>query len=78
MAHLAAAADRIDYWIRRHAIQFYCESHPARNNSKFNPARDRLLGLSAIGQCLKDQYDALAPPISSELTALVKRLETQT
>jgi hypothetical protein len=76
MAHLTAAVDRIDYWIRRQAIQFYCDIHPARNNSKFNPARDRLLGLSAIGQCLKDQYDALAPPISSELAALVKRLET--
>jgi hypothetical protein len=32
---------------------------------------------SAIGQCLKDQYDALAPPISPGLAALVKRLETQ-
>jgi hypothetical protein len=21
-------ADRIDYWIRRHVIQFYCETHP--------------------------------------------------
>ena len=62
MAHLTGAADRIDYWIRRHAIQFYCESHPAPNKSKSNPARDRLVGLSAIGQCLKDQYDALAPP----------------
>jgi len=78
MAHLTAAAGRIDYWIRRHAIQFYCESHPAPNKSKFNPARDRLVGLSAIGQCLKDQYDALAPPISPDLAALVKRLETQT
>jgi len=78
MAHLAAAADRIDYWIRRHAIQFYRESHPARSTSKFNPGRDKLAGLSLIGQCLKDQYDALAPPISSELAALVKRLETQT
>ena len=78
MAHLTAAADRIDYWIRRHAIQFYRESHPARTASKFNPGRDRLAGLSLIGQCLKDQYDALAPPISSELAALVKRLETQT
>jgi hypothetical protein len=77
MAHLTAAADRIDYWIRRHAIQFYRESHPTRNRSKFNSARDRLAGLSAIGQCLKDQYDALAPPISPDLAALVKRLETQ-
>ena len=78
MAHFTAAADRIDYWIRRHAIQFYCESHPAPNKNKFNPARDRLVGLSAIGQCLKDQYDALAPPISPDLAALVKRVETQT
>src|SRR5262245_53445194 len=77
MAHLTAAADRIDYWIRRHAIQFYCENHPTLNRSKFNPARHRLAGLSAIGQCLKDQYDAFAPPISPDLAALVKRLEAQ-
>jgi len=24
-------ADRIDYWIRRHVIQFYCETHPAQH-----------------------------------------------
>ena len=77
MAHLTAAVDRIDYWIRRQAIQFYCDIHPARNNSKFNPARDRLLGLSAIGQCLKDQYDALATPVPPHLAALIEQLKTQ-
>jgi len=76
MPQLAAAADRIDYWISRHAIQFCCRTHPAQNKSKLNRARDRLVGLSAIGQCLKNQYDALAAPIPPHLAALVKHLET--
>jgi hypothetical protein len=37
----------------------------------------RHVGVSAIGQCLKDQYDALATPIPPHLAALVKQLETQ-
>jgi transposase InsO family protein len=40
-------------------------------------SRDRRIGLSAIGQCLKDQYDALAIPIPPHLAKLVKQLETQ-
>ena len=74
MSRIAAAArtaDRIDYWIRRHVIQS-CYGTYNRN-----PARDRRVGLSAIGQCLKDQYDALATPIPSHLATLVKQLETQ-
>jgi hypothetical protein len=63
-------ADRIDYWIRRHVV-------PQPSQSKLNSARDRRVGLSAIGQCLKDQYDALATPIPPRLAALVKQLETQ-
>src|ERR1700746_1547995 len=39
--------------------------------ASFNLARDRRVGLSAIGQCLKDQYDAVATPIPSHLAALV-------
>jgi hypothetical protein len=70
------AADQIDYWIRRHAIQASCGTHPAQNKSKLNP-RDRLVGLSAIGQSLKDHYDALAPPIPPHLAALVEQLKTQ-
>jgi hypothetical protein len=35
------------------------------------------VGLSAIEQCLKAQYDALAAPIPSHLAALLKQLETQ-
>jgi hypothetical protein len=57
MRDLAAAADRIDYWIRRHVFQHY------PSQSRLNPARDRRVGLSAIGQCLKDQYAAAATPI---------------
>ena len=76
MSTVAAAtqtADRIDYWIRRHVIQYCYGTHP----SKFNPARDRRVGLLAIGQCLKEQYDALWTPMPRHLAALVEQLETQ-
>jgi len=33
--------------------------------------------LLAIGQCLKDQYDALATTIPPHFATLVKQLETQ-
>src|SRR5262249_50383222 len=42
-----------------------CGTHPAQNKSKLDPARDSLVGLSAIGQCLKDHYDALASHLTS-------------
>jgi hypothetical protein len=71
MPHLLATADRIDYWIRRHVVA--CPPQ-----SKVNPARDRQVGLTAIGRALKEQYDALATPIPSHLAALVKQLEMQT
>jgi hypothetical protein len=44
---------------------------------KLNPGRDKHLLLSAIGQCLKVQYDTLAAPVPPRLAALVKQLETQ-
>jgi hypothetical protein len=78
MSTIAAAtltADRIDYWIRRHVIQYCQGTHPSR--SKLSPARDRRVGMSAIGQNLKEQYDALATPIPLHLAALVSQLETQ-
>jgi hypothetical protein len=68
---LAVAADRIDYWIRRHVFQHY------PSQSRLNPARDRRVGLSAVGQCLKDQYEAVATPIPPHLAALIKQLKTQ-
>jgi hypothetical protein len=73
MRDLAAA--RIDNWIRRRVIVSCCGTHPSQ--SKLNSARHRRLGLSAIGQSLKDQYDALATPIPPHLAALLKQLETQ-
>ena len=43
-----------------------------------NPARDRRVGLSAIGQRpLRNQYDALASPIPPHLASLVRQLEAQ-
>jgi hypothetical protein len=44
---------------------------------QFNPARDRRVGLLAIGQCLKEQYDALWTPMPRHLAALVQQLEMQ-
>jgi hypothetical protein len=73
MAHLAAATDRLDYWIRRHAVEWYCGK---TNKAKCNPTRDRLAGLSAIGKSLRDQYDALTPPMTPRLAILVEQLET--
>jgi hypothetical protein len=71
----SAAADRLDCWMRRHAVQLYCGIHPAQKKSKSNPAPQRPVGLSAIGQCLKDQYDALASPLPPHLAALVEQLK---
>ena len=70
MRDFAAIADQIDYWIRRRAMQVSCGTHPAQNKS-------RLVGLSAIGQSLKDHYDALAPPMPPHLVAFVEQLKTQ-
>ena len=73
IAAAAQTADGIDDWIRRHVIP-YCHG---TSQVKFNSARDRRVGLSAIGQCLKDQYDAVASPMPRHLAALVEQLETQ-
>jgi hypothetical protein len=77
IAAAAQTADRIDYWIRRHVIQYCYGTHPLSKPHQFNSARDRRVGLLAIGQYLKDQYDAFATPIPPHLTALVKQLETR-
>jgi hypothetical protein len=77
IAAAAQTADHIDYWIRRHVIPYCHGTHPSQSQIKFNFARDRRVGLSAIGQCLKDQYDALATPMPRYLAALVEQLETQ-
>jgi len=55
MRNLAARADRIDYWIRRGTV-------PCPVHTKVDPALQRFVGLAAIGQSLKDQYNVLASP----------------
>ena len=45
--------------------------------SKLIPAYDRSACLSAIGQCLRAQYDALAPPMPPHIAELVEELETK-
>ena len=77
VAAAAQTADRIDYWIRRHVSQYCYGTHPSQSQSKFNPARHRRVGLLAIGQCLKEQYDALWTPMPRHLAALVEQLEMQ-
>jgi hypothetical protein len=60
--------DEIDHCIRR-----YCHgTHPADNI--LNP---RWVCLSAIGECLKTEYGALATAIPSHLVALVEQLKMQ-
>ena len=75
IAATVRTADRVDHWIRRHVIPYCHGTDPSQ--STWNPARHRRVGLSAIGQCLKDEYDALATPIPPHLDALVKQLEIQ-
>jgi hypothetical protein len=77
VAAAAQTADRIDYWIRRHVVQYCYGTHPCQSQSKSNPARDRRVGVLAIGQCLKGQYDALGTPMPRHLVALVEQLEMQ-
>ncbi len=48
-----------------------------RTHSSESDQHPRRISLSAIGRCLKDQYDALASPIPQHLAALVKRLGMQ-
>jgi hypothetical protein len=48
-----------------------------RTHSSESDQHSRRISLSAIGRCLKDQYDALASPIPPHLAALVKRLGMQ-
>jgi hypothetical protein len=68
MSTLAAAAltaDRIDYWIRRHVIQYWHEAHPSQQ--KLSPAQDKCIGSPTIGQSPKHWYGAFA---TSEPVAL--------
>jgi hypothetical protein len=54
--------------IRRHIV-------PCDAPSNVNGARDRYVGLHAIGKSLRDQYDSLAAPVPLPLAALVKQLD---
>jgi hypothetical protein len=51
MSTFAAAADQIDYWIRRHLIEYWDETHPSQLN--LNPDRDKRVGLSALGHAVR-------------------------
>jgi hypothetical protein len=43
-------AKQIDYSIHQHAIRASCGTYPAQHERMFHPTRDRMVGLSAIGQ----------------------------
>jgi hypothetical protein len=83
---LFRTADRIDYLIRRHihATDHLWSTPRAIRRSRANgapqnkliPAPDRSVWLS-IGHYLRVQYDALAAPVPSHITALVQQLETK-
>src|SRR5262245_29418153 len=89
LAAVVRTADRIDYWIRRrvHATDLTppslrpAQDHPHRSRAsdaprgKVFPASDRSVWLS-IGNCLRAQYDPLAPPMPPHIAALVEQLET--
>jgi hypothetical protein len=69
---MRTATDRIDYWIRRRIVP--CDAL-LPGNAK--PGSDRYVGLTAaIGQSLRDQYDALAARVPPHLAALVRQLRT--
>jgi hypothetical protein len=76
IATTAQTADSIDYWVRRHLFHYCYGAHPSRSERKRKLPWDRRVMLSAIGQCLKDQY-ALATAVPPQLAALVKQLEAQ-
>jgi len=48
LAAAALTADRIDYWIRRHVIQYWHETHPSQH--KFESRQGKRIGPSEIGQ----------------------------
>jgi len=81
MPTIAAAvqtADRIDSWIRRHVIQYCYGTHSSQTQSRCDSARDRRVGLLAIGQCLKDSTTLSrlpSPRISLHSSSNSKRAE---
>jgi hypothetical protein len=87
LAAVVRTANRSDYWVRRRVQTtdlsnlWPAEDLPHRSrmsgasHSKLFPAGDRSVWLS-IGNCLRSQYDALAPPTPPHIAALVEQLET--
>jgi|SoiMetStandDraft_2_1073263.scaffolds.fasta_scaffold219712_1 hypothetical protein len=59
----------------RHSVRASGVERPLA--SKLMLACDRRAWLSALGQSLKAQYDALAAPVPPRLAALVRQLEAQ-
>jgi hypothetical protein len=68
MGNLAARADRVDYRTHRYVVP--CPTHVT-----INPALLRRAGLTAVGQCLREQYDAAMTPVPAYLSALVDQLK---
>jgi hypothetical protein len=51
MSTFAAAADQIDYWIRRHLIEYWDETHPSQ--LKLNPDEISALGCQHLGNAVR-------------------------
>jgi hypothetical protein len=80
VAPAVVAADWIDYWIR-HAIEYWVPDDAPGFAARGRPAGmnppPQSAWLSAIGHCLRIQYDdALTAPIPPHLDALVTQLQT--
>ena len=78
LAAVVRTSDRIDYWIPRrvHAADPPLPAQDRSDRPRVSRApSDRSVWLS-IGDCLRAQYDALAPPVPPHIAALVEQLET--
>jgi hypothetical protein len=72
LAAAAQTADRIDYWLRRHVIEYWDKTHPSQ--LKLDPGRDGL-GCQQLDNVVRTSTAPSRLPLP--LAALVKQLETQ-
>jgi len=72
LAAVIRAADQIDCWVRRRRATNVVASKLWPPHSKLFLAGERSVW---VGNCLRAQYDALAPPMPAHIAALVEQLE---
>jgi hypothetical protein len=69
------ASDRLDGWIRRHAVQFCCGTHPVQKKNKPSPAFRGTGGTVCPRARSEDQYELHAPPVPAHLATLIEQLK---